>query len=94
MAQTQARVGLDVANARHRHATGLTALLHRGTAGGRGGENEFVIVAAQGAEAALHLLRSEVEANSNDARWLRERQREEQLLGEVSRLAAQRFRTR
>ena len=50
--------------------------------------------AAQGAEAALHLLRSEVEANSNDARWLRERQREEQLLGEVSRLAAQRFRTR
>jgi carboxylate-amine ligase len=32
------------------------------------------------------------EAGQNDARWLRERQREEQLLAEVSRQAAQRFR--
>ena len=48
--------------------------------------------AAYGAEGALSLLRRETEASQNDARWLRERQREEQLLGEVSRLAAQRFR--
>jgi carboxylate-amine ligase len=45
-----------------------------------------------GAAGALHLLRGEIEANCNDARWLRERQREEQLLAEVSRQAAQRFR--
>jgi carboxylate-amine ligase len=45
-----------------------------------------------GAAGALQLLRDEVEANCNDARWLRERQRDEQLLGEVSRLAALRFR--
>ena len=48
--------------------------------------------AAFGAEAALHLLRSEAALGQNDARWLRDRQREEQLLGEVSRQAAQRFR--
>ena len=45
-----------------------------------------------GAAGALHLLRGEIEANCNDARWLRERQREEQLLAEVSRQAALRFR--
>ena len=48
--------------------------------------------AAHGASGALHLLRSEAAAGQNDARWLRERQREEQLLAEVSRQAAQRFR--
>ena len=47
------------ANARHRHATGLTALLHRGTAGGRGGENEFVIVAARQNATAAPVLRQE-----------------------------------
>ena len=36
--------------------------------------------------------RSEAHAGQNDARWLRERQREEQLLAEVSRQAALRFR--
>jgi carboxylate-amine ligase len=45
-----------------------------------------------GAAGALHLLRGEIEANCNDARWLRECQREEQLLAEVSRQAALRFR--
>ena len=48
--------------------------------------------AQQGASGALHLLRSEAHAGQNDARWLRERQREEQLLAEVSRQAALRFR--
>ena len=48
--------------------------------------------AQHGASGALHLLRSEAHAGQNDARWLRERQREEQLLSEVSRQAAQRFR--
>jgi len=48
--------------------------------------------AAHGATGALHLLRSEAAAGQNDARWLRECQREEQLLAEVSRQAAQRFR--
>jgi carboxylate-amine ligase len=48
--------------------------------------------AVQGAANALHLLRTETEAGQNDARWLRERQREERLLAEVSRQAAQRFR--
>ena len=38
------------------------------------------------------LLRSEAQAGQNDARWLRERQRQEQLLAEVSRQAALRFR--
>lgn len=53
-------------------------------------------VAAQaqrlGASAALQLLRGDVAAGTNDARWLRERQREEQLLAEVSRQASLRFR--
>ena len=48
--------------------------------------------AAHGATGALHLLRNETQAGQNDARWLRERQREEQLLAEVSRQAALRFR--
>ena len=48
--------------------------------------------AVQGASSAMHMLRTEVEAGQNDARWLRERQSEEQLLAEVSRQAAQRFR--
>ena len=48
--------------------------------------------AVQGASSAMHMLRTEVEAGQNDARWLRQRQSEEQLLAEVSRQAAQRFR--
>jgi len=48
--------------------------------------------ARQGAAPSLHLLRADVEKAQNDARWLRERQREEQLLGETSRQAALRFR--
>ncbi|WP_027015665.1 YbdK family carboxylate-amine ligase [Comamonas composti] len=48
--------------------------------------------ARHGAAPALHLLRSDVAAGSNDARWLRERQRNERLLAEVSRQAALRFR--
>ena len=40
----------------------------------------------------MDLLRNETQAGQNDARWLRERQREEQLLAEVSRQAARRFR--
>lgn len=48
--------------------------------------------ARQGAAPALHLLRTDIEAGQNDARWLRERQREEQLLAETSRQAALRFR--
>ncbi len=46
----------------------------------------------QGASGALQLLRSDVEKNHNDARWLRDCQRKEQMLAEVSRQAAQRFR--
>jgi len=38
------------------------------------------------------MLRGETALGQNDARWLRERQREEQLLAEVSRQAALRFR--
>lgn len=45
-----------------------------------------------GASAALQLLRSDVRAGHNDARWLRERQEREQLLGEVTRQASLRFR--
>jgi carboxylate-amine ligase len=45
-----------------------------------------------GAAKALQTLRSDVQAGSNDARWLRDRQREEQLLAEVSRQASLRFR--
>ena len=48
--------------------------------------------AANGATGALQLLRKDVEAGQNDARWLRERQREEQMLAEVSRQASLRFR--
>ena len=48
--------------------------------------------AVQGASSAMHMLRTEVEAGQNYARWLRQRQSEEQLLAEVSRQAAQRFR--
>ena len=47
---------------------------------------------AQGAAAALHLLRGDVSAGQNDARWLRDRQHKEQLLAEVTRQAARRFR--
>ena len=46
------------------------------------------------ASGALAMLRQEVQDNRNDARWLRERQSEERLLGEVIRQAAQRFRGR
>ena len=41
---------------------------------------------------ALTTLRQAVQDNRNDARWLRERQAKEQLLGEVIRQAALRFR--
>ena len=44
------------------------------------------------AEGALAMLRAEIEENRNDARWLRERQAHERLLGEVVRQAALRFR--
>ena len=45
-----------------------------------------------GASASIQLLRDSVERNNNDARWLRERQNEEQLLAEVIRQAGERFR--
>lgn len=45
------------------------------------------------ASGALALLRAEVEENRNDARWLRERQKHENLLSEVVRQASRRFRT-
>jgi len=48
---------------------------------------------AQGAANALHLLRDSVSSGENDARWLRNRQRKEQLLAEVTRQAAGRFRS-
>jgi len=48
--------------------------------------------AINGASAFLQMLKSSVERNENDARWLRERQAEEHLLAEVIRQAAQRFR--
>ncbi|MGE4329916.1 YbdK family carboxylate-amine ligase [Diaphorobacter sp.] len=47
---------------------------------------------AHGASSALHILHSETALGQNDARWLRDRQREEQLLAEVSRQAALRLR--
>jgi len=47
---------------------------------------------SNGASAFLQMLKSSVERNENDARWLRERQAEEHLLAEVIRQAAQRFR--
>ncbi|MFC5519950.1 YbdK family carboxylate-amine ligase [Polaromonas jejuensis] len=48
--------------------------------------------ASVGASASVHLLRSSVERDDNDARWLRERQGEEHLLAEVIRQASERFR--
>ena len=45
-----------------------------------------------GASNALQLLRTEVNKNQNDARWLRELQGKEQLLAEVIRQAALKFR--
>ena len=45
-----------------------------------------------GANGAIHLLRSSVEMSSNDARWLRELQGKENLLAEVIRQAALKFR--
>lgn len=48
--------------------------------------------ARHGAAPALQMLRSDVLNGHNDARWLRERQAKEQLLGEVTRQASRRFR--
>ena len=48
--------------------------------------------ARHGAAPALQMLRNDVVASHNDARWLRERQSREQLLGEVTRQASRRFR--
>ena len=45
-----------------------------------------------GAAPALQMLRAEVQRQHNDARWLRERQQDEQLLAEVVRQAGLRFR--
>jgi carboxylate-amine ligase len=45
-----------------------------------------------GAASALQLLRNDVNRNDNDARWLRDVQGREQLLAEVIRQSAQRFR--
>jgi len=47
-----------------------------------------------GASTFLHLLRDDVNRDHNDARWLREHQAREQLLAEVVRQAALRFRGR
>jgi carboxylate-amine ligase len=48
--------------------------------------------AALDATEGLALLRTQVEAGQNDARWLREGQAREKLLAEMVRLAALRFR--
>lgn len=48
--------------------------------------------ARHGAAPSLALLRQSVEQRHNDARWLRECQDREQLLGEVTRQAALKFR--
>lgn len=45
-----------------------------------------------GATPALQMLHNDVSTSHNDARWLRERQAREQLLGEVTRQASRRFR--
>ncbi|MBX9871000.1 MAG: glutamate--cysteine ligase, partial [Burkholderiaceae bacterium] len=45
-----------------------------------------------GTGAALELLRSSTERGHNDARWLRDAQTREQLLGEVTRQAGLQFR--
>jgi glutamate---cysteine ligase / carboxylate-amine ligase len=50
--------------------------------------------ASLGAGAFMHLLQGSVQRGENDARWLRERQAGEQLLAEVIRQAAERFRGR
>jgi glutamate---cysteine ligase / carboxylate-amine ligase len=47
---------------------------------------------AQSATTAMHMLRSDVDANHNDARWLRDKQRRERLLAEVIRQAGMKFR--
>jgi carboxylate-amine ligase len=47
---------------------------------------------ALGAGSGIHLLRSSVELARNDARWLRDLQKEERLLAEVVRQAALKFR--
>ena len=47
---------------------------------------------AHGADTALQLLRTDVVNGHNDARWLRERMAREELLAEVTRQAALRFR--
>ena len=47
---------------------------------------------ALNATKALGELRTSVESNRNDARWLREKQGKERLLAEVVRQAALRFR--
>ncbi|MES2943074.1 MAG: YbdK family carboxylate-amine ligase [Pseudomonadota bacterium] len=47
---------------------------------------------AVGASTFMHMLQNSVERNENDARWLRERQGDEQLLAEVIRQASLRFR--
>ena len=56
----------------------------------------FDLIAPQaerlGATPALNMLRAEVQRQHNDARWLRERQQDEQLLAEVVRQAGLRFR--
>ena len=48
--------------------------------------------AALGGSSFLHMLQSSVDRGENDARWLRERQGEEDLLPEVIRQASLRFR--
>ena len=48
--------------------------------------------ASVGAGAGNQLLRNSVERGENDARWLREKQGDEQLLAEVIRQASERFR--
>ncbi len=47
---------------------------------------------ALGATSSIAQLRTDVEASRNDARWLREKQARENLLAEVVRQAALRFR--
>ncbi len=47
---------------------------------------------AASASSSLKVLRSDINRNHNDARWLRERQAQERLLAEVIRQAAGRFR--
>jgi len=44
--QAQAGLGLDAADARHRRGTGPRGGSHGGAGLGRGGEDQFVVVAA------------------------------------------------